>query len=436
MGRKILSFLLILLCLGLTGCKQPPATEPSDSYTEFLTEATQMQTLATESTEATIAPEPPPPDAIPEDVGSEWIPICESYISLWADTNASKRIATVNKGETLILQAWQGKFALVTYNDVEGYVYSNRIQPKETDYFTKHLQVLKPTTKYTYAQMQADSVKLRELYPELVALSTIGTSEYGVDIPVIRIGNGNAKYQVLIQAAIHGREHFTAWLAMALIDYTLYTDQLNKDVCYHIIPMTNPDGVNISQSGKLDEEQEKVYWADLYFETARLNMHEYAVQWKANALGIDLNRNFPSGWAESNARTETSSEEYRGEAPFVAKEVLALRDYTLANDFDVTISLHSHGSVLYYKYGKKQPVNNQSYDLALAVQKVTGYVPTAYDNTTGAGYKDWVMDELGIPSLTVEIGNFETPMQDEDIYNTFDRCKTLLPVIYHWIIQQ
>ena len=85
------------------------------------------------------------------------------------------------------------------------------------------------------------------------------------------------------------------------------------------------------------------------------------------------------------------------------------------------------------QYGKKQPVNNLSYDLALAVQGVTGYEPISYDGTTGAGYKDWAMDALGIPSLTLEIGCYNTPLVQRDIYNTFARCEELLKAINTWL---
>ncbi|MBR4017673.1 MAG: hypothetical protein IKK11_07665, partial [Oscillospiraceae bacterium] len=116
-----------------------------------------------------------------------------------------------------------------------------------------------------------------------------------------------------------------------------------------------------------------------------------------------------------------------------AAEARALADYTQSRQFDATISLHSHGSVLYYQYGKRQPVNDQSYTLAKAVSQVTGYTPISYDGTTGAGYKDWAMDFLGIPSLTVEIGSTTTPLEQRDSYNTFDRFQNFFPAISQWL---
>ena len=105
-------------------------------------------------------------------------------------------------------------------------------------------------------------------------------------------------------------------------------------------------------------------------------------------------------------------------------------------NFDVTISVHSSGSVIYYQYGSKQPVNQLSLALAQSVEKETGYRPMRSDGTSGAGYKDWAMDALGIPSLTLEIGCSTSPMEERDIYNTFSRCQNLLPAISAWLLRQ
>ena len=247
------------------------------------------------------------------------------------------------------------------------------------------------------------------------------------------VGNPDAPKHALMQGAMHAREHFTAWLLMAIMDSTLAAGLLDDHVCYHIIPMSNPDGVILSQTQVLNDNQMQIYLRDLAYGYVSLGQSEYARQWKANALGVDLNRNFPAGWENKAEHPEPSISRYRGESPLCAAESKALADYTLSRQFDTTFSFHSHGSVLYYAYGSKQPVNDLSYSLALAVQKQTGYTPVGYDGTTGAGYKDWVMDALGIPSLTVEIGSTQTPLEHRDMFNTFARFEGLLPVISSWL---
>ncbi|MBR7122692.1 MAG: D-alanyl-D-alanine carboxypeptidase family protein [Oscillospiraceae bacterium] len=367
-----------------------------------------------------------------------WTPDCNEHIKLYKTASTETILKKIPKGAEVVLNKWSGKYAKVTYKGTTGYVLSYFIMPAQKDYFTVCLQVVKPTDTYTYEQMLSDIATLKALYPDQITVSSIGKSELGKDLPVILLGNTSAKQHVFIQAAIHGREHMTAWLAMTMADYALSQNQLAAgDVCYHIVPMSNPDGVEISQTGKLlTAEQKAIYKKDLAAGYTNSGTAYYAKNWKANALGVDLNRNFPSGWENSRDRLNPSYQAHCGSAPFIAAETKALRDYTLSNSFSATISLHSQGSVLYYNYGKKQPVNDLSRSLALAVQKEIGYTMVKDDGTTGAGYKDWVMDELGIPSLTIETGSIGCPLPKRENANLFARFHNVIPAITAWLQEQ
>ena len=449
--KKVVAILLILgIIFSMAGCQSAPVagtteTSQATSATTVTTEPTQTETIpATTETipveTETLPPETVPPETepvfIPEWTEQErqrlWTPLCESFIYL-RDLDMSTVICQIPLGAELLLHKWQGQYALVTYNGRKGYVTANYIQPLDKEYFTKRLSVLSPTAQYTYDQMVTDMAALQATYPDSVKLDTIGKSEMNRDIPVMIVGNPQAPNHVLMQGAMHAREHFTAWLLMAIMDSSLKTKLLSENVCYHVIPMSNPDGVTLSQTQTLNENQAQIYLRDLAYGYVNLGQNEYARQWKANALGVDLNRNFPAGWENKAEHPEPSISRYRGESPLCAAESKALADYTQSRQFDSTFSFHSHGSVLYYAYGSKQPVNDLSYSLALAVQKQTGYTPIGYDGTTGAGYKDWAMDALGIPSLTVEIGSTQTPLETRDIFNTFARFEGLLPAISAWL---
>lgn len=54
----------------------------------------------------------------------------------------------------------------------------------------------------------------------------------------------------------------------------------------------------------------------------------------------------------------------------------------------------------------------------------------------GAGYKDWVMDALEIPSVTIEIGCEMAPLNENEIYSIFARNYRVLPEIARWIQRQ
>ena len=366
----------------------------------------------------------------------EWTPNCEEFISLRSIPGGTTVLAKIPVGEKIIFEKWCGKYALVSYKGTKGYVLANYIKPSSHTYFSDCLAVVEPTAKYSYEQMIEDVSQLQALYPDILTSSVIGTSELGKEIPVLLIGNPDVEHHVLIQGAMHGREHLTAWLSMAIADYSMSQHYFDSGtVCYHIIPMVNPDGVTISQSGVLDETQQIIYENDMDAGYTTVNSTAYAKEWKANAKGIDLNRNFPSGWDDSDRRASPSSEQYRGPKPFSAAESIALRDYTLKYDFDATISFHSSGNVIYYQYGDCQPINRQSQSLAQSVERTTGYTLEENDGTDGAGFKDWAIDELGIPSITIEIGCTTSPLPERELYNVFARFQTIVPTVNAWIMR-
>ena len=98
--------------------------------------------------------------------------------------------------------------------------------------------------------------------------------------------------------------------------------------------------------------------------------------------------------------------------------------------------MNSTGSIIYYDYGKKEPVNGLSKSFALAVRELTGFRLVGQSTVDGAGYKDWAIEELEIPSLTLEIGCLNAPIARRELESVFARCYNLLPVISHWVEAQ
>lgn len=364
-----------------------------------------------------------------------WYATCQDSMSLRADaTLYSSSLTTIYPNETMELLGWYEKFAKVRFKGKVGYVLSNYIKPVDETFVIRQLDYLQITDAYTYEQMLEDANTMAQEYPELVTLEIAGQSELGRDIPVLRIGSEDAQYHVFFQAAIHGSEHLTAWLAMALADYWLDNGLLSYgDICWHIMPMSNPDGVTVAQSLLVSDTQKTIYQSDLSQGYTADGWADYVWQWKANGLGVDLNRNFPAGWDLIRYREDPSAALYAGEEPFSAAEAKVLRDYTLRYDFGVTVSYHTMGSLIYYAYGNNTAVNRLSKDLAKAVRDTTGYVLAGSSSVDGAGYKDWAIDALGIPSLTVEVGAGYPVIADREMYAIFLRNYQIMPTIALWL---
>ena len=366
-----------------------------------------------------------------------WEANCNDYMNLRSRPNVgAPSLAYIPDGGSFTLLDWDRKFAKVCYQGQEGYVLSQYIWPQSQLWSSKILDTVPLTDRYTYEQMLLNMETIVEKYPHLAEKDSIGTSELGREIPVLRIGDTDAEHQVLFQGAIHGREHMTAWLLMAMVDYWMDNgiEALTENTCYHIIPMVNPDGVVLSQTGTLPGGAWQIYYDDLAQGFGDENVAEYAANWKANALGVDLNRNFPALWEGISVhRTGYSAELFQGYEPFSAAETRALRDYTLAREWDATVSYHSSGSLIFSEFGTKEPVNAESRSLAQALAAVSGYTVASSIGLTGGGYKDWVMEELGIPSVTFEIGCDGTVLEYKELFSTFSRNCGVLWALDQWL---
>lgn len=264
-------------------------------------------------------------------------------------------------------------------------------------------------------------------------LACIGRSESGTAIPVLILGNPGARYAILVQGAIHGREYLTAQLIMALAEEYVLRGGLKrwKETVFHLIPIVNPDGAAISRGSLRTKYLMGIYEKDCRNGFTSPNLQSYFTHWKANACGVDLNRNFSAGWESITDKKEPSFAGYRGTAPESAREARALAQYARSRHFSATISYHASGSVIYSSYGNKEPVNCFSKELACRVSRMTGY-PIENTPQSAGGFKDWAIDTLEVPSLTIEVGREEAPLASWEFAEIWRRNKDLLFLLADW----
>lgn len=299
--------------------------------------------------------------------------------------------------------------------------------------------------KYSYDQMQQDLAALQERYPGQMVVDSLGTTADGRDITEVILGDVNAEHHILVQAAMHAREYMNTVLAMNQIEDYLsglenrsYADQTWKEifenVCLHIIPMVNPDGVAISQDGvdgilddNLKSRLEECYQTDLANGKGSSDITQYFRTWKANAEGVDLNRNFDAGWDTYIGASGPSTECYKGTAPASEPESQAVLSVAQNYDLDCCIAYHSYGNLIYWNYGSQGTVLDADQELAQCVSGVTGYEmhSTVQDSTDAAGCSDYFVLNLGIPAVTIENGGSECPMPIEEYQPMYQRNQDL-----------
>ncbi len=229
----------------------------------------------------------------------------------------------------------------------------------------------------------------------------IGKSFFGKPLHYFKVEK-TAYPVVIVQCAIHAREHITAHLCLKLIDEYINTGNIGT---IYFLPLINPDGVEIALLRK-----------PLY---------------KANGRGVDLNVNFDARWGggEKNVRT-INDENYIGEYPFSEPETIALRDFTLKILPNATLSYHCKGEEIYYEFHQSEEQRLRDLAVARAVQSATGYKIKSTPNSCG-GYKDWCIEKLKIPALTIEVGddNLLHPLNKDELLDIFNKNKRVLNVL-------
>lgn len=257
-------------------------------------------------------------------------------------------------------------------------------------------------------------------YPFLIT-GSIGQSVMGRDIPYVQIGSGEK--QIFYNASFHANEWITSPVLLKFIEeyakayaanQSLYGEnsrQLFEEYSLFLVPMVNPDGVDLVNGvlGNTYYENNARRIAASYPDIP------YPSGWKANIEGVDLNLQFPAGWEqarrikEEQGFIEPAPRDYVGVAPLTAPESISVYDFTIRHDFRLILAYHSQGEVIYWKYLDYEPEDSRR--IAEYFGMVSGYTVEETPYASGyAGYKDWFIQDYNRPGYTIEVGTGVNPL--------------------------
>ena len=307
-----------------------------------------------------------------------------------------------------------------TYEDMEEYT-AEQFAFDEKRYAT-----------YTYEDMESDLRLMSRNFADKARLTPLAQTADGRTVYDLEVGKQGSQNQYIVTGSIHAREYITSKLVMLLLnDYISKYD--GKDELIHFVPMVNPDGVSISQFG-MD---------GIRTEAVRTNINSIAVsdgkstddfnylrQWKANANGVDLNRNFDAMWESYEGTPHPSSDRYKGSAVGCESESAALIELTKNNPIKKTISYHTMGQVIYWYFAQEGGLLTQTKAFADKISAETGYMTDAnYEALDPAGYKDWAVSKLSIPSVTIEVGTGENPVDELQTDKIYEENKNVIGIM-------
>ncbi|MGG6310724.1 M14 family zinc carboxypeptidase [Paenibacillus macerans] len=274
---------------------------------------------------------------------------------------------------------------------------------------------------YDYAALRADLDRLADVYP-FIAYRNIGNTVMGKPIPELRIGKGTK--QVHVNGAFHANEWITTPVLIKFLNqYLLAVTNSGtirglamwpyyEGVSMSMVPMVNPDGVDLSIHGL--PAQEPFRSNVLSYNNGNTDFQD----WKANINGVDLNDQFPALWEREVARnpTERGPRDYPGTAPLTEPEAIAMAELTRQSNFAHVLAFHTQGEVIYWGFENKEPPYAET--IVNEFARVSGYEPIR-NIESYAGYKDWFIQDWRRPGFTVELGSGVNPLplsQFDEIY--------------------
>ncbi len=268
--------------------------------------------------------------------------------------------------------------------------------------------VVNPYTPYDHERVMSETAELAASYPGLIETRVIGHSVEGRELVALKLGYGDKT--IILNGAIHGCESFGTNFLMYLIDRYAYgyaTDaeyegysyrELLDEVSFIIVPMLNPDGVNIAQNG-----------AEAAADPASIRSMDMTgtgyYAWKANADGVDLNRNFPYNWSRFNYVQWPALRYYVGPSANSEPETRAMVSLLASENFCLLADFHSYGETLYWTDNLSEQYYDEHRELAELIMSSVGYDDAGVEDVDEfAGYlSNYARGVYGVFSATVEL---------------------------------
>ena len=249
----------------------------------------------------------------------------------------------------------------------------------------------------SFEELEEKIKNIADMYPD-IQVGIFGESEDHRPLYELEIGNGEKA--VIILGGVHGRESVNPAVLLQIVQDIGYlleqgdsvvTDLL-KEYRFLFVPLLNPDGYEIARAGFSAIRNEKM-------RKEAIEKNISSNEWKANARGVDLNRNFPS----ISYRAE-NEESYAGSEAESRALIRLIRENRNAGMLD----FHSRGEVIYYhRKALGDAYNAGQLRLAQYLAEESGYsLGTVEDEFAGDGIGGntvhFYSEYTKMPAITIE----------------------------------
>lgn len=303
----------------------------------------------------------------------------------------------------------------------------------------------------SYDRFLKDAANLANKYSNILQCVTVGRSYDNRDIILLKLGIG--QQHMVCCGGVHARETTNPVVLLKMVEYyadlfSNYKQQRNNlksklnaptqnlqdeyeqllyGTCIYellqtftilFVPLLNPDGYMIALNGFDAIKDQKL-------REKCISMRVPYQDWKYNARGIDINRNFPSKlWKPKFQNDQPASETE-------TKILISLfRKYKTKGFLD----FHSRGKQIYY-YRSLMPesYNEKQFKIASRLKEITNYelVPPEDEieaGDTGGNTVHFYSENFRKPALTIETVEeiAEFPLSFDFRQSTFEELKLVI----------
>lgn len=204
--------------------------------------------------------------------------------------------------------------------------------------------------------------------------------------------------------------------------------EILNNVTFHIVPMVNPDGVNLVQNG--------IYATQYAEELSKMGIYDNSPYgysaWKANVRGVDVNWNYDKEWSINRNKNPRGSIGFNGDYANSEPETAAVSAYVDSMPFEAYLSFHTQGEIFYWADSPDNPMYLQE-----AIRKDTGFVGHKESPSgVGGSFFDYVYRNFKKPTITVELCPYigKRPYPDTDFDTVWKPAKNILLLVGNEII--
>lgn len=229
-------------------------------------------------------------------------------------------------------------------------------------------------------------------------IKCLGYTNFGRKILAVERNLNKDFATAIFVGGMHAREYITTDLLCRFLDEKVFDEIDSFNVS--LILMANPDGVELVKHGieSVPESSRKKV-----LEINR-NSCDFSM-WKANGIGEDINNNFDAKFGTNVHSKKPSSSGFAGEFAESVIESRLIANYTRRKRPFFTVSYHSKGEEIYFNFFQDKSRLMRDRVIASRFARSTGYAVRNVEKSSSGGYKDWCVQKLKIPSLTIEIGS-------------------------------